>query len=251
MATTVWYVRVAGLDANSGGSDSDAGRVTRESGTTGTVVNAAKTLTDLGATFQTSGVLVTDAVNINVAGTRTVFEIASIDSETQITLVTAPANGSYDYTIGGARAAIKKAAHTAAGHNPTLATTDLIYVQTGTYTENAIAPENTSGAIIASGGVVTVDGTGGGAGSDCFGTGITYVGITATNALDCGFVDNAGNTKAHRCMATSCGGRGFAIIIGTLNLCSARACTGIGINVAATSGRVQFCEAGDGGTHGF
>jgi hypothetical protein len=76
----------------------------RTSGTTATVDTSAKTITLTGETFDTDGCIAGDKVVIwepSVATITTgIYVIATVDSETQITLTTAPgADGTVDYDV--------------------------------------------------------------------------------------------------------------------------------------------------------
>jgi hypothetical protein len=250
MATTIWYVRAAGNDKNSGGHDSDTARVTRDSGTPGTV--AGTTFTDAGGDFVNLGVLAGDAINIQVAGVSSIYEIASRDSATQLTLVSAPANASYNYRIGGARAAVKKTVQGGAGENIALSSGDTVWAQGGsTFTENAITI--LAGVTLrGNGSLVTIDGTGGAGGSDVLTyNGATIQDVVVANAVDQGIVRSGGGGGVmQNVRAQSCGGKGIEIATHAA-FCSARSCVGDGITTLIAGCSAYACEAVDGTADGF
>lgn len=250
MATTAWYCRTTGNNLNSGGHDSDTARVTRDSATPGTV--AAAVLTDAGATYVTSGVLVTDAVNLQIAGASVICEILSVDSETQITLTTSPGDGSYNYRIGGARAAINKVVNSGAGNNARITNADTVGIKGGTYTENTITPSAT--LLLYSSDEVewVVDGTGGGAGSDGWagGQNVSMRLGAFINCVDDGILSSTGTPTLRLVRLQSNGGDGIHLGNSVLaaHFCTFLANGAIGINGAGNGAiTVENCRI-DGNT---
>jgi hypothetical protein len=254
MATSSWFSRATGNTKNSGGHDSDTARVTRDSGTNG-VITGTTTFTDVGATFVTSGVLVTDAVNIQVAGVDSIYEIVSVDSETQLTLAAGPADASYDYRIGGARNSVKKNVATGAGNNLAVASADSIGIKGGTYTENAVTNVGGLRWYSSDGVEWVIDGTGGAAGSDCittFGTG-TMRGGAVVNAVDEGVFFNANGGMLVAMRAQACGDNGFELNSRAVMFEYCKALSNTTIGFAATSAVATYyrCTADGNGSHGI
>lgn len=246
MATVDWYVRTGGNNLNAGGQNSDTPRVNGDASVTGVVVGAV--FTDVTATFVTAGVLVTDAVNLAIAGVPTIVEIQSVDSETQITFTTSPGDGTYAYRVGGARAHPAKVCNTGAGLNARLTAGDSILIQTGTYSGFQVAinlPVHLRGQSDAE---WTVDGTGLGAGSDPISGNsgaasiLSVTNAVVTNAVDIGIVraGNAGVIK--NCRVISAGGTGINADW-AMTACSVRGSSGIGIQPG--SNFVIQCEVGE------
>lgn len=238
MAT--WYVRTGGSDLNSGSTDTDAAS---QSGASGAVVGT--TLTEVGAFAAAAA---TGAINLQDAGNSLIRTYTKVNNDS-ITLDSAPTSGdgTYAWKIGGARAAIKKVVTTGAGNNAKIASGDLVLVQTGTYTENVVAPA--SGVLVyGNGGFATIDGTGGGAGSDCLaGPGTYYAAdIVCQNAVDIGIVSLAGGGAIlSRCKALTCGGSGAGWCQDEWVLCTFRGNGSHGAYVSGTNGRIVDSECAE------
>lgn len=243
----LWYVKNTGSDLNSGSSDTDAAKVTRDAGTPGALV--AGQLDDAGATFITSGVVPGDAINLIVGGVQTVRFVATVPLETRITITAPPADGNYNYRVGGRRASINKAANAGAGNNTALAASDRVWVRqhsTGTYNELVVL--DTAITLIGPGPAISlIDGTGLGAGSDVIsiGAAAAVVGVKVVNAVDRGFSRTAASPGEIRdCVVETAGGDGFNIqAAGKFFNCSARACGDDGFD--GTTITLYGCQARD------
>ncbi|HEU4395175.1 MAG TPA: right-handed parallel beta-helix repeat-containing protein [Planctomycetota bacterium] len=245
----VWFARTGGANTNSGGGDTNAPDINGEAGTDFVVAGGT------GLTYAPGGFNAlpadsigptgyTRSVNLNIAGVRTVRKL-TVTGDTTGTLDAAVANGSYGGSVGGARVLINNLVGVAAGENPRLAATDFIYLQPlATFTETSIVFD--AGARMDMRGA-TIDGTGGGAGTDILGTGIAispkvYNGVLA-NAVSDGFNSNQGGAffgvraQAAGAIGISCPGvRAF---------CAARSCGSHGFSDSNNSELVAYCEAGD------
>lgn len=237
---TAWYTRVNGSALNSGGTDTDAPEINGDAGTPFVVAGGT------GLTYAPGGLTGkgNSAINLQIAGVSTIRGI-TILTDTTATLDAAVADGSYNGRIGGARAMPNQAANSGAGNNAKIASGHLVTVQTGTYVGLLVL---NASVIIRGGANVewTVDGTGGGAGSDpvtIAAASISLWDCVSVNAVDDAFTRTAGGAAMTRCRAVSPGGDGLSASSETVHFCSFRGCGALGIT--SVSATVRWTEAGD------
>jgi hypothetical protein len=204
-----WFVRSGGSNLNGGSGNTDAAKVTRDAGTPGVLV--AGVLTDGGVDFVAAGVVVGDVANLDVGGNRQVYEITVVNTN-DITLASPPADASYNYRVGGAFLTVKKAVNSGATLNRLLAAGDTVWVQPVTFVDNLV-DVNVLITLRGNGGVATLDGTGGAAGSDVLVSsagGVRLWDFELVNGVDRGLDRTAGNVNMVRAAARSNGGIGFS-----------------------------------------
>ena len=203
-----WFVRTDGSANNSGGGDTAAADIAGESGTPFVITGGVNgsyapgglsglPANSLGPTGYTR------AINLDIAGTRTV-RLLTVTGDTTFTLSASVADGSYNGSIGGARALPTQATSSGTGNNAALATGDAIFVRTGTYTTLMVLSATGTYYCSALGGFVTIDGTGGGAGSDpvtCSSGTWFLSGFLSDNAVDTGFIRTSGSLNLRMCKA--------------------------------------------------
>ncbi len=254
--TSIWYARAAGNALNAGGGNSDAARVTADS-TGGSLV--ADVLTDAGVDFLASGVLETDAVCMVIGGVNVRREIAAGGiAQHALTLIGGVGNETYTgYRVGGAAALPNQVANSGAGNNVAIAASDIVYVQGGT----VATPQNYVGLLVLATAITirgiadgpwSVDGTGGGAGSDpvTMGAACNIYDCVSVNAVDDGFVRTAGSSTLVRCRSQAAGGDGYNGVSEILLFCSFRA-SGANATVSGSGLTARFCEFGDSVGNGF
>lgn len=158
-------------------------------------------------------------------------------------------------TAAGAWATVKYALQFATNGVVLNGDTINVVADQGAYTENAITIDR---ALIVKGlrGVATVDGTGGGAGSDIITHGVnaSFFNFLVKNAVDKGYAWTGSIALFRLCGATGCGGAGFYRTHGSYatRYCYARA-NGIGFqeDSAGLTHDYFMCEAGDNTSHNF
>lgn len=262
-----WFVRSGGSANNSGGSNSDSPDINGEAGTPFVVAAGVVTYAPGGFNSLPADAIgpsgSTRALNVDVGGTRTVRRLTVLTDTTATIVNGGIADGSYNGSIGGARATPTQASVNTAPNNPAMTVGDQIYVEASTFTGQytVTTPGNTDDPVSLVAPGATIDGTGGGAGTDCltFTAGNTNVhGLRCINAVDDCYARSNGNMGFYNCGAVDAGGDGWQTgqdwgteVYNGRFFCYARSCGNIGIGESSARTPRVGCESRDNTSHGY